>query len=223
MRMPEWPQRSGFHRSTGGRRRSSISFCKLGEADPLKVDRRAAALGHGTAMQSIRIASRPLAQGRSTAADGDLSEPQSSPAPASASGARSRPRWSMTAGGSSPMFITRPTMCPEGAIKVVADLEDADCAEDDLRRRGRAARRCGCWSTMPRASRGTGSASSIRREFAAHMAVNVRAPALLIERFAGAARRRATMRWSSTCSIPSSPRPIPIISAILCPSRRSPA
>ena len=25
MRMPEWPQRSGFHWSTGGRRRSSIS------------------------------------------------------------------------------------------------------------------------------------------------------------------------------------------------------
>ena len=38
---------------------------------------------------------------------------------------------------------------------------------------------------MPRASRGTVSANSTRLQFDAHMAVNVRAPALSTEQFAG--------------------------------------
>ena len=71
-------------------------------------------------------------------------------------------------------------------------------------------RRCGCWSTMPRGSRGTDSASSsaggIRRAYGGQCA---RADAA--DRRACAARMTAAeMRWSSTCSTPSWPRPIPI-------------
>ena len=78
---------------------------------------------------------------------------------------------------------------PDGAIKVVADLAEPDCAERDLRGRGRAPPVRLLVNNAARfAWDGFGEFSA--DEFDAHMAVNVRAPALLIERFARAHARR---------------------------------
>jgi len=74
---------------------------------------------------------------------------------------------------------------PEGATKVVADLEDASCAESIF---------AGAESLPPvrllvnNAARFAwdGFGAFDADEFASHMAVNVRAPAQLIERFASA-------------------------------------
>jgi NAD(P)-dependent dehydrogenase (short-subunit alcohol dehydrogenase family) len=72
---------------------------------------------------------------------------------------------------------------PSGGTKVVADLEDADCAEAIF----------AAAETLPPVRLLVNNAARFAwdgfgefepREFAAHMAVNVRAPALLIERFA---------------------------------------
>jgi NAD(P)-dependent dehydrogenase (short-subunit alcohol dehydrogenase family) len=74
---------------------------------------------------------------------------------------------------------------PEGAVKVVADLADVNCAETIF----------GAASTLPPVRLLVNNAARFSwdgfgqfdpGEFAAHMEVNVRAPALLIERFAAA-------------------------------------
>ncbi len=73
---------------------------------------------------------------------------------------------------------------PEGAVRVVADLADAGCGERIVAQAG-----AGPKLLVNNAARfaddGFGAFSAI--EFDAHMAVNVRAPALLIEAFAKAA------------------------------------
>jgi NAD(P)-dependent dehydrogenase (short-subunit alcohol dehydrogenase family) len=72
---------------------------------------------------------------------------------------------------------------PQGAVKVVADLEDPGCAETIFAAAG----------TLPPVRLLVNNAARFAwdgfgrfdpREFAAHMNVNVRAPALLIDRFA---------------------------------------
>ena len=74
---------------------------------------------------------------------------------------------------------------PDGAVKVVADLEDPGCAETIFAAAG----------GLPRVRLLVNNAARFAwdgfgefdpGEFGSHMAVNVRAPALLIERFAAA-------------------------------------
>lgn len=73
---------------------------------------------------------------------------------------------------------------PAGAIKVVADLEDLSCADSIF---AAAERAPPVRLLINNAARFAwdGFGEFDPQEFAAHMAVNVRAPALLIERFAG--------------------------------------
>lgn len=71
---------------------------------------------------------------------------------------------------------------PEGAVKVVADLTDADCADTIFEAtRSLPPARLLVNNAARFAWDGFGQFSS--EEFDAHMAVNVRAPALLIDRF----------------------------------------
>ena len=79
---------------------------------------------------------------------------------------------------------------PEGAVEVAADLADRRLRRSGFSPRPRGCRRCGCWSTMPPASRPTSLGSFDAREFDAHMAVNVRAPILLTEAIGRPARWR---------------------------------
>ena len=73
---------------------------------------------------------------------------------------------------------------PDGAVKAVADLADAGCAEQIFgAARGLAPVRLLVNNASRFAWDGIGEFSAA--EFDAHMAVNVRAPALLIDRFAG--------------------------------------
>ena len=189
-------------RSVGGSRASAVAvMCERRSNPACDAD---CSLGHATG-------------------DDRAAEPRSSPAPASASARRS------------------PRRCSPMAGRVVAHVRRDGDAVPDGRGQGRrrpcrcriapkrsspprrGCRRCGCWSTMRRASRGTDSATfdaeRIRR---AHGGQRARAAAA--DR--GASRRRTTAaatRWSSTCSTPSSPRRTPISSATPCPSRRWPA
>jgi NAD(P)-dependent dehydrogenase (short-subunit alcohol dehydrogenase family) len=72
---------------------------------------------------------------------------------------------------------------PEGTIKVVADLQDPDCAETIFSASEGLPPVCLLVNNAARFSwDGFGEFDS--DEFSAHMAVNVRAPALLIDRFA---------------------------------------
>ena len=74
---------------------------------------------------------------------------------------------------------------PEGAVKVAADLEDPGCAETIFAATEGLAPVRLLVNNAARFSR-DGFGEFDPGEFAAHMAVNVRAPALLIERFAAA-------------------------------------
>ena len=151
----------------------------------------------------------------------DQTEPPSSPAPANASAPRSPRRCSATAG---PCFA-----------HVHHDEDEVPERRDQGRRRPRRAR------LRRRDLRGRRGLPPVRLlvnnaarfawdgfgEFSATNSTRTwrstsRAPALLIDQLARRSTARA-MRWSSTCSIRSLPRPTPIISAILCRSRRWPA
>ena len=85
------------------------------------------------------------------------------------------------------MSIMTTIAVPEGATKVVADLERCRIAPSDLRGGGRpaagaaAGQQCGAFRL------GRNWAGSSAAEFDAHMAVNVRAPMLLIDQFARSA------------------------------------
>jgi NAD(P)-dependent dehydrogenase (short-subunit alcohol dehydrogenase family) len=74
---------------------------------------------------------------------------------------------------------------PDGASKVVADLEDASCA-DAIFDAARAMPPVRLLVNNAARFAWDGFADFDVREFSAHMAVNVRAPALLIEHFAAA-------------------------------------
>ena len=108
------------------------------------------------------------------------------------------------------MSIMTADSVPDGAIKVVADLAAADCAERIF-----AAVAGPVGLLVNNAARfawdGFGEASA--EEFDSHMAVNARAPMLLIDALAKrhAAGRGREARWWSTSSTPSWPRPTPII------------
>jgi hypothetical protein len=113
------------------------------------------------------------------------------------------------------------TTCPEGATKVVADLADPIAPRPSSPPRRAAAGaaagqqcralRLGRLRRVQRRPNSTRTwRSTSARPGAADRALRARA-------------RRAATRWSSTCSIRSSPRPIPIISATPCRSRRWPA
>jgi NAD(P)-dependent dehydrogenase (short-subunit alcohol dehydrogenase family) len=75
---------------------------------------------------------------------------------------------------------------PNGAIKAVADLESADCA-DTIFAAGQALPPVRLLVNNAARFAHDGFGNFDAAEFAAHMAVNVRAPALLIERFAASA------------------------------------
>ena len=96
---------------------------------------------------------------------------------------------------------------PDGAVKVAADLADAGCAERIFEAAaGLPPVRLLVNNAARFAWDGFGEFGA--DEFDAHMAVNVRAPLLLTE--ASRPRRWRATRWWSICSMPSSPRPIPI-------------
>ena len=95
----------------------------------------------------------------------------------------------------------RATTCRQARARSSPTSPIAGCGRGDLRRGARRSRRSRCWSTMPRASPGTGRARSTRHEFDAHMAINARAPALLIDALARRHRTGSGCAASSTCSI----------------------
>ena len=169
---------------------------QLGEAESLKVDRWAASRASATSIGLLRApqlkAGVPLAMQR-------MSEQHRHRRRQARRRARSRPRCSPTAGASSRMSITTMDEVPDGAVKVVADLEDRRLRRRDLRGSGGSAagaaagqqcgalrlgriRRVRCRASSPRTWRSTS-----------------RAPALLIERFARASgpRRRFAGRQSA--------------------------
>ena len=149
---------------------------QLGKGHSLKIDRRTA-LGHGVSLGLLRGAT----QGRST--------PMTADRTAIVTGAGKRIGASIAAALLADGWTVLAHVhheadgVPEGAARVVADLAEADCAE----------RIFAAADNLPPARLLVNNAARFAwdgfgdfspQEFDAHMAVNARAPALLIDRFA---------------------------------------
>ena len=195
MRIPESPQRSGFHWSTGGSLRSSISFCSSARLDALEVDRWPG-FGHGCvchcdcgeAIRCVNGLHRHLLRNDGTANRHRHRRRQ----------ARRRAilprRCSATAGRVVAHVHHADDEVPEGAIKVVADLADPDCAETSSSRRPTAAGRSA--GQQCRALR-VGRFWRVQRRRVRRAHGGQRARARASDRALRArARERDAMRWS---------------------------
>ena len=146
MRISLCPQCSGFHLSTGGSRRSSISFCRSARLTPCN------SIGGRLSGMARHCFARAGDDNR--AAMQRSREQQSSPAPASAS-ARSSPR---AARGR----LDGRRACPSRRGRRAAGRGQGrrrscatSIAPSGSSPRPTGSRRCACWSTMPPASLAT--------------------------------------------------------------------
>src|SRR5688500_1235613 len=182
MRMPEWPQCSGFQRSTGGRRRCSIIAWRSPRSTP-----RSSIGGRVSGVRAALENRTTLRQAQGERYEGNMSK-LTPDRTAIVTGAGKRVgaeiAGALVADGWSVVGHIRRDgdSVPEGARKVVADLAEPGCAGRIFEAAaGLPPIRLLVNNAARFAWDGFGEFSTA--EFDAHMAVNVRAPLLLTEAF----------------------------------------
>ena len=218
----EWPQRSGFHLIDRRQPPLVDQLLKLGEAEPCSsIGGRLSGMASSLRAQRTQSSSNG---GLLRSARNDRQRANRNRHRRRQARRLRRSRAALLADGWAVVAHVHhdDDEVPEGASRS-SPISRTQSAPRRSSRRRTACRRCGCWSTMPRDSRGTASASSAPTSSTRIWRSTSARRLLLIERFAADAARRSGMRWSSICSIRSSPRPTRIISATLCRSRRWPA